>query len=533
MDNQITFGKFGVMIDCSRNAVMTVDALKNFIALIAKMGYNQVHLYMEDTYEVDGEDYFGYLRGKYSKEELKELDDYAFGLGIELVPNIQTLAHMNAFVRWRTDIVDTEDILLVGEEKVYDLIDRMFGSLRQCFRTNRLHIGMDEAHMLGRGKYYDNNGPQNRFDILLSHLQRVCSLAEKYDFRPMMWSDMFYRLANGGEYYASNSKFDASIKNMIPENLTLVYWDYYSLDKKHYDAMIRGHKQLTDKLAFAGGAWKWRGFAPLNYFGIKATKSAFPACQKGGIQDVLLTLWGDDGAECSSYAVLPTLCYGACLARGITKMADIRSKFQEWTGMRFDDFMLLDAPNRLEPVDRPINPAKYFLFADCFMSVFQNTEKAEYADTYASLARKLKNAASRAGSYAYIFETLSKLCAVLAIKVTICTRTRQAYASGDRQQLDPIIRDYRKMIKRTEEFFLAFRKQWYLENKPHGFDVQDLRIGGLVQRMRSCLDRLVEYRSGIIDSIPELKEEIVPSAEGLIQHLSWAHIVSNNIIHKI
>ena len=531
MDNQIQFGKFGVMIDCSRNAVMSVDALKRFMTQIKKMGYNQVHLYMEDTYEVDGEDFFGYLRGRYSKEELKELDDFAFGIGIELVPNIQTLAHMNAFVRWRTDIVDNYDILLVGDEKVYDLIDRMFSSLRQCFRTNLLHIGMDEAHMLGRGKYYDLNGPKNRFDILLSHLQRVCALAEKYQFQPMMWSDMFYRLANGGEYYASNSKFDASIKAMIPDNLTLVYWDYYHDEKKRYSAMIKGHKQLSDHLVFAGGAWKWRGFAPLNALSVKRTKAAFQACKSENIQDVFLTMWGDDGAECSSFAVLPSLCYGACLAQGITKMADIRAKFHEWTGLRFDDFMLLDAPNLVEDKNTSKCVAKTHLYVDCFMSIWQKNERPEHAQYYASVARKLKNAAVRAGEYAYIFDTLSKLCAVLAIKSTICTRTREAYASGDKQQLDAVIRDYRKMINRTVDFHKAFRKQWYLENKPHGFDVQDLRIGGLLQRMRSCLDRLEQYRDGTIDSIAELEEEILPIDPSLTIWAGWGRTATNNILY--
>lgn len=521
------------MIDCSRNAVMTVAALKNFITRIAKMGYNQVHLYMEDTYEVDGEDYFGYLRGKYSQGELKELDDFAYDIGVELVPNIQTLAHMTAFARWRKDIIDTNDILLVGDERVYDLIDRMFSSLRQCFRTNLLHIGMDEAHMLGRGKYYDLHGDQNRFDILLSHLQRVCGLAKRYNFCPMMWSDMFYRLANGGEYYESSSKFDASIKAMIPKDLTLVYWDYYSTDKNHYNAMIRGHRQLTNQLAFAGGAWKWRGFAPINYFSIQATKAAFQACQKNGIKDVFLTLWGDGGGECSSYAVLPTLCYGACLAQGITKMADIRAKFEEWTGLRYDDFMLLDAPGYLDVKDRNSNPAKYLLYADCFMSIFQSEEKAAHAEKYASLARKLKNAAGRSGEYAYVFETLSKLCAVLAIKATICTRTRAAYASGDKQQLEPIIRDYKKMIQRTEDFYQAFQKQWYLENKPHGFDVQDIRIGGLLQRMRSCQSRLEQYRDGVIDSIPELEETILPLPGQSLDWTVWGHQASTNILHII
>ncbi|MBR5473738.1 MAG: family 20 glycosylhydrolase, partial [Clostridia bacterium] len=224
MENKINaFNKFGVMIDCSRNAVMTVEQLKKFITVISKMGYNQVQLYMEDTYEVNDEKFFGYLRGKYTKPELKELDDFAYSLGVELVPNIQTLAHMAAFLKWRHNIKDIDDILLVDDDRVYDLIDRMFASLRECFRTNLLHIGMDEAHNLGRGRYLDAHGLKDRFDILLSHLNRVCQIADKYDFEPMMWSDMFYRLASGGNYYAVGSKFDSSISEKIPEKLTLVY----------------------------------------------------------------------------------------------------------------------------------------------------------------------------------------------------------------------------------------------------------------------------------------------------------------------
>lgn len=530
MSNQIkTFNKLGVMVDCSRNAVMTVDQLKKFITVISKMGYNQVHLYMEDTYEVDGEKHFGYLRGKYSKAELKELDDFAYGLGVELVPNIQSLAHMAAFIKWRTDLKDIDDILLVGDDKVYDLIDRMFSSLRQCFRTKNLHIGMDEAHNLGRGRYLDLHGAQNRFEILLNHLNKVCEIADKYDFKPMMWSDMFYRLANGGSYYATKSKFDTTIREKIPEELTLVYWDYYTHDKKRYDAMIKGHRQLSDKIAFGGGAWKWSGFAPHNYFSVKATKSAIRACAQGGIKDVFITMWGDNGAECSSYSVLPTLCYGACIAQGITKISDIKQKFYEWVGVKYDDFMLLDAPNLIETKDEVVNPSKYFLYADCFMSIFQNTEKAEYSEKFASIARKLSLAAKRVGEYAYLFETLAKLCRVLEIKANICTRTREAYANGEKAQLDAVIADYKKMIKRTREFYNTFRNQWYIENKPHGFDVQDIRIGGLINRMQSCLDRLILYREGKIASIPELEETIVPITDKIINYNCWRNNVSANM----
>ena len=69
--------RLGVMLDCSRGAVYTVEALKKYIDVLAKMGYNSLQLYTEDTYEIKEEPYFGYMRGRYSADELRLLDFYA------------------------------------------------------------------------------------------------------------------------------------------------------------------------------------------------------------------------------------------------------------------------------------------------------------------------------------------------------------------------------------------------------------------------------------------------------------------------
>ena len=119
----------GIMLDLSRNAVMNMDNLKNYLKIISKIGYNCVFLYTEDTYEVEGEPYFGYLRGRYSVEEMRELDSYAQNLGIEVIPCIQTLAHLTAISRWQQYSMDTPDILMVDDESTYELIDKMFKTL--------------------------------------------------------------------------------------------------------------------------------------------------------------------------------------------------------------------------------------------------------------------------------------------------------------------------------------------------------------------------------------------------------------------
>ena len=55
------------MLDCSRNAVFTVEKVKSFIRIMAKLGMNTLMLYTEETYTVPDEPYFGAYRGRYSR----------------------------------------------------------------------------------------------------------------------------------------------------------------------------------------------------------------------------------------------------------------------------------------------------------------------------------------------------------------------------------------------------------------------------------------------------------------------------------
>lgn len=184
----------GLMIDCSRNSVMNLQALKKLIPVLAKAGYTTLQLYTEDTYEVNDEPYFGYLRGRYSKQELKELDAFALSYRIELIPCIQTLAHLRAIFRWPEyqNINDTADILLVGEERTYKLLENIFDTLKECFSSRRVNIGMDEAHALGQGRYAQLHGCRERSEIMAEHLKRVNEIANSRGFTCCMWSDMFF-----------------------------------------------------------------------------------------------------------------------------------------------------------------------------------------------------------------------------------------------------------------------------------------------------------------------------------------------------
>ena len=95
------FTSLGLMVDCSRNSVLTVSAVNRLIDLLSSLGYTSLQLYTEDTYTVENEKYFGYLRGRYSMDEIKEMDEHASEKGMTHIPCIQTLAHLSKIFRWK------------------------------------------------------------------------------------------------------------------------------------------------------------------------------------------------------------------------------------------------------------------------------------------------------------------------------------------------------------------------------------------------------------------------------------------------
>lgn len=502
------FPDFGIMLDISRNAVLRVSAVKKMIRLAAYMGYRFVGLYMEDTYRVKKEPYFGYMRGALTSDEIREADTYARLFGIELRPFIQTLAHLEQITRYEeySDIVDTDDILLVGDKRTEELLDHMLATISESFSSRKINIGMDEAHMVGLGKYLDRHGYEERFSIMQKHLNLVLSLCEKYGLHAQMWSDMFFRLAFNGEYYVEDATKLKELK--IPEQVELGYWDYYSQDESHYDKMLKLHLQLTPHTAFAGGAWKWTGFAPHNRYSIEAGRAAISACKKNRIQSVTITCWGDNGAEASAFSVLPALYKDAQFAYD-SKLEE--QAFRILSGYSMDEFLLLDDANPYADDGKCHNNAsKYLLYNDPLIGTFDSVLKDDTVQCFADTAEALKKIPDR-GDFYYLFQTQAALCDVLTQKADFGKRIRTAYKAGNRQKLDFLAKTQaEELLEKLELFLQMFRKQWFLENKPFGFEVQTIRLGGLEQRIREVQKRILEYLSGQTDRIEELEEELLP-----------------------
>lgn len=510
----------GVMVDVSRNAVLTVKSIKEMLRKMALMGLNMFMLYTEDTFQVEGEPYFGYMRGRYTCQELKDCDDYADFFGIEIIPCIQTLAHIENFLKWESvnHLKDTRDVLLVGNEATYQFLEKIIAAASGPLRSKRIHIGLDEAHGMGRGRYLDTHGFNDRFDIIYSHLKQVLQITSKYELRPMICSDMYFRVASSThDYYDLDAVIPESVKQTLPRELQLVYWDYYHENEDFYHEYIRRHQELGSNPIFAGGVWVWSRWGPGYGKTFKTINAGLQACKDKGLEEVFVTLWGDDGTEINYFTALLGLQLFA--EHGYSRQLDLeklKKRVKFCTGIDYQAFMDLkyldETPGTLPDNSENMttsNPSKFLLWQDALMGLFdRHIVGLNLEEHYACLGEKLCRYKNDYPGGKLLFETPEKLCAVLELKSDLGLRITHAYRKKDRETLRRIASEViPDLVQRVCELRAAHRDEWFSIYKPFGWEVLDIRYGGLLSRLDSVIVRLSDFLEGRIDCIEELEEE--------------------------
>lgn len=538
------FEQLDAFVETTSNATPKIETLKNFAEYISKMGYTGMFLGSMDYYKIEGEPYFGYQRGGYTKEEIRELDEYCKSVNIELKPSIQVLGHLYFLGKYATyrDYMDNNEVLLVDDERTYVLIDKMFKTVSEYFTSRNIHIGMDEAFGLGMGKHLERYGYENGFDIITRHLSRVLEIAKKYGFRCEMWSDMFiHHLISEEEFQKSKAEIRKQVEGKIPSEVTLSHWSYINLDEKKLTDELAKHDKLTDRVSFTGAVLKWFGFAPDLAYSCKAIRHSMSICYRTGIRKYNVALWGDWGAEASIFSALPALYFASEYNQGrCESVADLdREKFKRLFGVDFDTFMLLDLPNKPHPnvvYDKPNSKCVFYLYSDPLLGQMDALLSENTGRDYARAAEILAQA--EFGAFKYISDTLSKLCQALSLKAELGKRIKGYYDLDDKRALKEIAeKDIPQLIEYVREFYDDFYKQWTVENKTFGFETQSQRIGGLIFRLEHVARVLKAYCDGTVSEIQELNaERLVPD---IVTHkptednyimFGWNHIVANGWI---
>ena len=510
------FDTCGVMLDMSFGSVTKVAGVKKYLDYMAIFGMNMLMLYTEDTYEIEGYEFFGYQRGRYTTSELREIDDYAYSLGIEVIPCIQTFGHLGKFLRYsqHRNIAENDRVLLPGEEETYKFIDACLTACRKAFRSDRIHIGCDETNGLGLGKSLARDGYRDRLTIFNEHITRVVELCKKHNYKPMMWSDMYSTLASkNGKVYDLDAQIPQEVIDAMPD-ADMVFWDYYRTNNEFYRGNLIKHLKFQKPVHFAGGIWTWNGQAPNFKWTYNTVKPALEECLDLGVRSVFAAAWayGDINhiQALPSLAVYSEFCWlglectkddidsAAEFVTGLSgELCDAISDFYcEQSGdFNYGKLMIWGDPLIfLLPFDYDFEKiAKYY---ENSLEVFEKYPDAPYIDFYKALFR----------------------CALGKTRGYI--NLNEKYKAKDLEWL----RNYKDvtlpaLIKDFEELYELHDKYWHEESKTHGWEKLGNAYAAATDRLRYTARVIGKYLDG---TIPEIEELEADNLKGIPTKYLWA-----------
>lgn len=505
--------KTSVMVDVSRNAVLNAAAMEEWLVFMALAGLNGFMFYTEDTFKVPGEPLFGYMRGAYSEPELKGFDKIADSLGIEMIPCIQTLAHLQRILGYGaySKIKDTESVMLCGEEETYRFIEKMIKAAVAPYKSKRIHIGMDEAWDIGRGVHLSRNGYEPPFEIISKHFEKVMEICRKLDVKPMMWSDMFFRvLSKKHDYYDTSIQVTPAIKKAIPVDVDQVYWDYYHFKADDYDAMIDKHVEMGRVPIVAPGAQTWNRFWAAYEYAEKTMAACYESSIRKGVKEIIVTLWGDDGTECDFTSSWPLLQYAADMSfSGDPSLAATRENIKGSLGVDYDDWRAGERIDRLPFMKNYAPVSKTLLWEDPLYGLFQpqlegRKLNGHFANVAADLKPRLRKPRNERLRLPYLLAT------VLSRKADLPSQLRAAYLKGDKAALKKYLKtEIPQIIKDIKTLNDYHREVWHRNNKPFGWEILERRYGGLLGVFENLKRRLGAYLAGEVDRLEELDEKRV------------------------
>lgn len=216
-----------LQIDLARQKE-TVDFVKSYIDFAKDNGYNAVLMYLEAAVKVECTPFFNDDE-TYTPGEIREIVAYGNEKGIDIIPALEDLAHVENFLRHPqlAFISECQDAQVDGRAIVSGLghcacpsnpagmafLDTYYRQVMELFTSRYVHVGMDEPFdfaVCPRCAERIRNG-ETKQDIFYLHLMRVYDLVKSFGRTMMMWDDFF-------EYL--------DVVERLPRDVILCNWNY-------------------------------------------------------------------------------------------------------------------------------------------------------------------------------------------------------------------------------------------------------------------------------------------------------------------
>lgn len=522
--NKRNFKELGLFLDVARNGVLKVSKIKEIIDLMAILGFNSLQLYLEDIFELPGYPHFGYRRGRYTHDELKEIDDYAYEKGVEVVPNIEILGHLEQYLRYAEadEFKESDSVLKCGTEKTYDFIECMIQTMRKCFRTNKINPSCDEAGTVGIPEILASKKYINTYNMAIGHLDRVVEICKKYEFSSVELSGDFFYHHLGKGYYDFDFTPDENDIVKIPD-VQINYWDYYHTGYSDYETLLKGHRALGKEVSFSGGMWMWCGQLPNPDFTFETMEPALKCCLDYGVKRVTANTFGDDGNETNIAFVLPTLLiFSENCFRGKNYTRDyVYELCRDIFKIDMDKLRILS--NYHYPWCKYLKKHAYIWPVYMGKRVFYTDVLYNTADTYdfSEILPKHKEALSTIENYGggtpyeKYFEYAKLIFEITTEKMELLSNMRKVYEENNREWFNNTVNvTLPSLVSKYTRLMLMHENQWFNSYKVFGWEEINARYAGTIAKLEHAMRRIKGYLSGEYENLPELEYEFIDNPSG-------------------
>lgn len=511
----------GLQLDLSRNNSLNAESIKCFIRHNALMGLNSVMLYMEDMFEIEDEPYFGYMRGHYTAETLKALDDYAHELGVELIPEIELLAHMNRFLRhYSKGYLRGASIseFLVGEETTYEFIEKIVKVVSSCFRNRFIYIGFDEARTINQGPYKAKHGDVPIEKVFFDHAHRICNMVKDYGKIPVISGDMPFEFCwkkekPGNRYYIDDHvEFYDDILNSMPKDTPVIMWNYHEEDEDKMCRIFAKTKQLCDDVVYMGSAKMYQSLLCKYKPTVNTIVAGMKAAKKENVRIAIFCTW-QDSAECPHFLALPVGILAAEMDYvGEYSPEEMQRKVKFLYGVDYDDFYKMGDADQVHENEEQELATKFLLYNDPLMGLLDyHVKDLDLRKFYGNLVEYYKDRGnSRISGVKIAFDQYKAFLDVLELKADFGVRLKNAYDAKNFVQLKELCEDAKIIKSRIEKLMEIDREMFTHHYQGFGFETIEMRRATLCARFDTAVYKLEKFLSGEIDSIGELEQERLP-----------------------
>ncbi len=282
IDDAPAFPMRGVMLDISRGKVPTAKTLREIVDLLVRLKLNVLMLYTEHTFRFRRHPQIGAGDSPIDAQTLRDLDTYAAARGVELIPCLQSLGHMEHILKLPryASLAETDAGWTISPAmpETYELLGDLYDEYLPNFRSSWLNANCDEAWDLGRGKSAARSHELGPGGLYLEHVNRIRELAAANGKRTMIWGDAVHT-------------HPERIPEIDPDLMLLDWWYEADFD---FDR-VRIFAEHGIEFLVCPGTSTWNSLFPRVENSRLNIERWVEAGRRHGAKGVLNTDWGDFG----------------------------------------------------------------------------------------------------------------------------------------------------------------------------------------------------------------------------------------------